>query len=117
MCIRDRFKGAEIVRYTKQDEVFLDLAAGRIDATLVDSVAADVGFLKTPAGKGFGFVGPTYTDVKYFGIGAGVAIRKSDTDLQAKFNEALKAIRANGTYKKIEAKYFDFDVYGDALAK
>jgi len=113
----DMFKGAEIVRYTKQDEVFLDLAAGRIDATLVDSVAADVGFLKTPAGKGFGFVGPTYTDVKYFGIGAGVAIRKSDTDLQAKFNEALKAIRANGTYKKIEAKYFDFDVYGDALAK
>jgi len=113
----DMFKGAEIVRYTKQDEVFLDLAAGRIDATLVDSVAADVGFLKTPAGKGFGFVGPTYTDVKYFGIGAGVAIRKSDTDLQAKFNEALKAIRANGTYKKIEAKYFDFDVYGDALSK
>jgi len=76
----DTFKGTEIVRYTKQDEVFLDLAAGRIDATLVDSVAADVGFLKTPAGKGFGFVGPTYTDVKYFGIGAGVAIRKSDTD-------------------------------------
>jgi arginine/ornithine transport system substrate-binding protein len=113
----DLFKGAEIVRYTKQDEVFLDLAAGRVDATLVDSVAADVGFLKTPAGKGFGFIGPTYTDVKYFGIGAGVAIRKSDTDLQAKFNEALKAIRANGTYKKIEAKYFDFDVYGDALSK
>jgi len=113
----DMFKGAEIVRYTKQDEVFLDLAAGRIDATLVDSVAADAVLLKTPAGKGFGFVGPTYTDVKYFGIGAGVAIRKSDTDLQAKFNEALKAIRANGTYKKIEAKYFDFDVYGDALSK
>jgi arginine/ornithine transport system substrate-binding protein len=113
----DMFKGAEIVRYTKQDEVFLDLAAGRVDATLVDSVAADVGFLKTPAGKGFAFVGPTYTDVKYFGIGAGVAIRKSDTDLQARFNEALKAIRANGTYKKIEAKYFDFDVYGDSLSK
>jgi len=29
----------------------------------------------------------------------------------------LKAIRGNGTYKKIEAKYFDFDVYGDAPAK
>lgn len=113
----DMFKTAEIVRYTKQDEVFLDLAAGRLDATLADSVAADYGFLKTPAGKDFGFVGPSYTEPKYFGIGAGVAVRKSDTDLQAKFNEALKAIRANGTYKKIEAKYFNFDVYGDAPAK
>ena len=113
----DTFKTAEIVRYTKQDEVFLDLAAGRIDATLADSVAADVGFLKTPAGKGFAFVGPNYTDPKYFGIGAGVAIRKSDTDLQAKLNAALKAIRADGTYKKIQAKYFDYDVYGDAPTK
>jgi arginine/ornithine transport system substrate-binding protein len=27
------YKDSEIVRYSKQDEVFLDLAAGRIDAT------------------------------------------------------------------------------------
>ena len=93
------------MRYASQDEVYLDLAAGRIDATMVDGIAGDIGFLKTPAGKGFGFVGPTYTDTKYFGVGAGVAIRKSDTDLQARFNEALKAIRANGTYKKIADKY------------
>jgi arginine/ornithine transport system substrate-binding protein len=113
----DTFKTAEIVRYTKQDEVFLDLAAGRVDATLADSVAADVGFLKTPAGKGFAFVGPTYTDPKYFGVGAGVALRKTDVELQTKFNDAIKAIRTNGTYKKIEAKYFEFDVYGETPAK
>jgi ABC-type amino acid transport system permease subunit len=39
-------------------------------------------------------------------------VRKADTDLQARFNAAIKAIRANGTYKKIQDKYFDFDVYG-----
>ena len=28
------------------------------------------------------------------------------------FNEAINEIRANGTYQKIQDKYFDFDVYG-----
>jgi arginine/ornithine transport system substrate-binding protein len=109
----EMFKGASIVRYTKQDEAFLDLAAGRIDATLVDSVAADTGFLKTPAGKGYAFVGPVYNDPKYFGTGAGIAMRKTDTDLKARFDAAIKAIRANGVYKKIQDKYFAFDVYGN----
>ncbi|HEX5682485.1 MAG TPA: ABC transporter substrate-binding protein [Ideonella sp.] len=106
------FKDSEIVRYAKQDEVFLDLAAGRVDAVLCDSVAADLGFMKTPAGKGFARVGAPIDDPKIFGIGAGIAVRKGDTALQQKLNAAIAAIRANGTYKKIQDKYFAFDVYG-----
>ena len=108
----EHFKSSEIVRYAKQDEVFLDLAAGRIDAVLCDSVSADMGFMKTPAGKGFARVGAPIDDPKIFGIGAGIAVRKGDTGLQQKLNAAIAAIRANGTYKKIQDKYFDFDVYG-----
>jgi ABC-type amino acid transport substrate-binding protein len=44
--------------------------------------------------------------------GAGIAVRKNDAALQQKFNAAIQAIRANGTYKKVESKYFDFDIYG-----
>lgn len=106
------FKQSEIVRYAKQDEVFLDMASGRIDATLVDSVAADVGFLKTPAGKGYSFVGPVYTDPAYFGEGAGIAVRKGDEALRGEINAALAGMLADGSYKKLAAKYFDFDVYG-----
>jgi arginine/ornithine transport system substrate-binding protein len=106
------FKGAEIVRYGKQDEVFLDLVNGRLDATLADVVNADQGFLKTPAGKGFAFRGPNHDDPAFFGNGAGIAVRKGDKALQAALNAALAAIRADGTYKKINDKYFDFDVYG-----
>jgi arginine/ornithine transport system substrate-binding protein len=106
------YKDSEIVRYAKQDEVFLDMAAGRIDATLCDSVAADLGFLKKGSGKGFGFLGTPVDDATYFGIGSGIAVRKADNDLQQKFNAAIVAVRANGVYKKIQDKYFDFDVYG-----
>jgi polar amino acid transport system substrate-binding protein len=39
------------------------------------------------------------------GEGAGIAIRKGETELRAMFNEAIAAIRANGTYKEINDKY------------
>jgi len=115
--IQDRFVTAtftqsEIVRYAKADEVYLDLAAGRVDAVFSDTLAVDGGFLKKPQGKGFAFFGPSYDDPKFFGTGSGIAVRKADTALQAKFNAAIAAIRANGVYKKINDKYFDFDVYG-----
>ncbi len=118
--IHDRFATAtftqsEIVRYTKQDDAFLDLTAGRLDGALVDLMAANAGFLQTPAGKGFAFLGPIYSDPKFFGVGAGIAVRKADIALRDRLNVAIKAIRANGVYQKIQDKYFDFDVYGDAV--
>jgi len=107
-----KFKGATITRYGTQDEIYLDLAAGRIDATLVDSVAGDVGFIKTAAGKGYALTGPVYDDPEYFGTGVGIALRKGETDLRSRLNAAIKAIRANGVYKRLQDQYFNFDVYG-----
>ena len=107
----DTFKDSEIVRYTGQDQVFLDLQSGRLDAILLDQVAANMGFLQRPSGKDYAFVGPVFNDPKYFGVGAGVAMRKGDVQLQGRINQAIKDIRANGTYEKIQKQYFDFDVY------
>lgn len=102
----------EIKRYGTQDEAYLDLTAGRVDLLLADSVALDEGFLKKPEGKDYQFIGPDLTDAKWFGEGAGIAIRKGDKDLVELFNKAIKDIRADGTYKKIQDKYFTFDVFG-----
>ena len=101
-----------IKRYATQDEAYLDAVAGRVDLLLADSVAMDDGFLKTDKGADWEFVGPDYSDPKYFGDGAGIAIRKQDKDLVDMFNKAIKAIRANGTYDRIAKKYFDFDIFG-----
>ncbi len=105
-------KGVVIKRYATQDEAYMDLRAGRVDMLLADSVATNEGFLKKPEGKDYEYVGPNLDEPKYFGNGAGIAIRKRDKDLVAKFNQAIDKIRADGTYKKIQDKYFDFDVYG-----
>lgn len=104
--------GAIVVAYDSTQQSYLDLRSGRIDAVIVDKFEGQGGFLSTPEGRGYGFVGPDLTDVRYFGTGAGVAVRKEDADLRDRFNVALKTIRANGTWKKIADKYFTFDIYG-----
>ncbi len=104
--------GAQIVRYGNQNEVFLDLIAGRLDASLAGSVAIEEGLLNKPDGKAFEFVGQSYTDANYFGMGAGIAVRKNDP-LVERINQAIATIRANGTYDKIRSKYFAYDIFGE----
>ena len=105
-------KGIKVVPYQNQDQVYTDLLSGRLDASLQDAVEADIGFLKTPRGKGFSFAGKDIDDPKTLGNGAGIGLRKDDTDLKAKLDGAIADIIKDGTYQKIEKKYFTFDVYG-----
>ncbi|MDF2620826.1 MAG: extracellular solute-binding protein family 3 [Xanthobacteraceae bacterium] len=102
--------GAEVKLYGKQDEANLDLANGRLDAVLADKVVL-LEWLNTKDGACCKFTGAEYTDPKYFGEGVGVGIRKDDKDLVAMFNKAIDEIRADGTYQKINEKYFPFSVY------
>jgi len=102
----------ELKLYGTQDEVYLDLTAGRVDAIFADSVAMSDGFLKTDAGKGYAFFGRDYADVKYFGPGAGIAVRKGEEDLRDAFSAAIKAIRDSGEYKAINDSYFEVDIFG-----
>ncbi len=111
--ITAEFPGVELKRYASQDEAYLDATAGRVDLLMADSVAMQDGFLNTEQGADWEFVGPAYSDPKYFGEGAGIAIRKEDTDLVEKFNAAIADIRSNGVYKEINDKYFAVDMYGE----
>lgn len=104
------YKGATIVRYQTQDQIYLELKAGRVDYTLVDKYAVD-SFLKSDAGKGMAFVGPDIDDEKYFGVGIGVGLSKADEKtLGAALNAAIDAVNASGEYKKLSSKYFAYDV-------
>ena len=110
--IEKKFPSARIVLYPTQEEAYLDLTAGRCDATMADSLAIEEGFLNTDAGKGYAFFGEPHQDPAIHGEGAGIAVRKADTALADRFSAAIAAIRADGTYKAINDKYFAFDIYG-----
>jgi len=106
------FTAAQIKSYQTQDEANQDLVAGRVDAVQADLLALKV-FLESPDGKACcDLKGEVKQDVEVLGPGAGVGLRKGDDAMKAKFNAAIKQIRADGTYDKISKKYFDFDIYG-----
>jgi len=92
--------------YKTQDEVNLDLAAGRIDAALAAAVAFTDYAEKS--GKPVVLVGPTFSGGA-FGNGVGVGIRKDDADLLKRFNKAINTARKNGKISELAIKWFGFD--------
>lgn len=101
---------SRIVRYASQDQVYLDLKSGRVDYSLVDKVAAET-FMKSATGQGIQSVGPPLRDRKYFGEGVGVGLRKVDEKtLGAQFSAVIDAGQADGSFKRLAAKYFPYDI-------
>ena len=99
--------GSVTVRtYKTQDEVNLDLAAGRCDAALAAAVAFTDYAEKS--GKPVVLVGPTFSGGA-FGNGVGVGIRKDDTDLLKAFNSAIDQARKSGKISELAIKWFGFD--------
>ena len=90
--------------YDTQENAYLDLTSGRLDAILADKYA-NYEWLKSKDGKDYEFKGePVQKDE------VAIAVRKGDP-LRAKLNLALKEIIEDGTYKKINDKYFPFSIY------
>lgn len=105
--------GATLREYQTQDEANNDLVAGRIDAIEADDIAMKE-FLNTEAGKACcDMKGTVVDDQDVLADGAGIGLRKTDTELKDKLNAAIKGIRANGKYAEFNAKYFDFDIFGE----
>ncbi len=102
----------KIKTYGSQDEANLDFISGRVDLVFAESVVL-LSFLDSDQGEGAEFIGPGFSSQKYFGDGIGIAVRQGEDELLEMLNKAIDTIRADGRYQKINAKYFDFDIYGE----
>ena len=90
-----------VVSFGTADQAMADLAGGNLDTILADGaylepvVAASSGSIE--------FVGE---DVM-IGDGVGAGIRKDEADLKTKFDDALTALKQDGTVDKLIAQWFD----------
>ena len=100
--------------YKTQDEVNLDLVAGRCDVALAAAVAFTDYAEKS--GKSVVLVGPTFSGGA-FGNGVGVGMRqggddavgKRDAKLLKDFKKAINTARKQGIISKLAIKHFGFD--------
>ena len=93
---------AIIKTYNDDPTKFQDLRIGRIDAILIDRLAALEYAKKAPDTAA---AGDAFSRQE-----AGVALRKGDPELLAAVNKAIDELRADGTLKKLSEKYFNADV-------
>ena len=108
------YTDSTIKLYPSADQFKLDLVNGRLDA-VTDDIVVLGDWLKTApeAQECCTLVGTVKIVPEIHGLGQGFGVRKEDKDLTALLNKGIADIRANGTYKKINDKYFDFDAYGE----
>lgn len=99
---------AEVRKYDTQENLDLDLQAGRVDTALA-SMTYWQPLMETDKGADFTVIGPGLNGGP-FGLGVGVGIRQDDTDLAEMFNQAIAAAKADGTIKRLAEQWFGFDV-------
>lgn len=105
--LRKYFPESEIKTYQTQDEANNDLAAGRLDYVQADGSALDA-FLKTEQGQACcELKAQVPDDPAILGEGVGGGVRKEDTALKDKLNQALSELAKNGELQKITEKYPD----------
>jgi octopine/nopaline transport system substrate-binding protein len=106
--VYDNFGSIATIReYKTGADRDLDLQNGRIDLGFDDAVYFANAFAS--ANDSLAFTGPEIAG-SIWGEGEGLGIRKADTDLRDKFNEAIKSALADGTIKTLSMKWFKVDV-------
>ncbi len=105
---RDNFPDSSINAYGTQDELNIDLMAGRIDAGVNDT---SVWYALQKKEESVKIISPILTgkDDPSLGEGIGLGIGKGKEELLEKLNAALKSIKDDGTMSQLAIKWFGFD--------
>lgn len=111
--IKATVPSAEVAYYDNNEAMFLDLAAGRVDAIMINPMKAYLKFLSKEGNDKFAVLGPQIAEEKYFGVGVGVGIglRQGQDDLKGRLNTALEAMTKDGTLSEFGLRYFPFTIH------
>jgi ABC-type amino acid transport substrate-binding protein len=100
-------RSAQLKRYNTLAEALNALATDEVDAVFGDKAQLWL-WSQKPEGKCCEMVGQDIKDNQTLGIGVAAGMRREDAKLRDAFNKALGEMVSDGTYRKINEKYFPF---------
>ena len=100
-------RSAQLKRYNTVGEALTALANDEVDAVFGDKAQLWL-WSQKPEGKCCELVGQDIKDNQTLGIGVAAGLRKEDAKLRDALNKAFGEMMGDGTYKKINEKYFPF---------
>jgi ABC-type amino acid transport substrate-binding protein len=100
-------RSAQVKRYGTVTEALDALAKNEVDAVFGDKVQLWL-WSQKPEGKCCELVGQDIKDNVTLGLGVAAGLRKEDAKLRDALNKAFGEMLTDGTYKKINDKYFPF---------
>ncbi|WNN49757.1 arginine ABC transporter substrate-binding protein ArtJ [Siccibacter colletis] len=101
--LQDKHPEVKTVAYDSYQNAIIDLKNGRLDGVFGDTAVVNEWLKTNPQ---LGTATDKVTDPQYFGTGLGIAVRPDNIALLKKLNDALEAIKADGTYQKINDQWF-----------
>jgi ABC-type amino acid transport substrate-binding protein len=100
-------RSAQIKRYNSLADALQALTKDEVDAVFGDKTQLWL-WSQKPEGKCCELVGQDIKDNQTLGIGVSAGLRREDVRLRDALNKAFADMVADGTYKKINEKYFPF---------
>lgn len=100
-------RSAQLKRFGTLQEALQALARDEIDAVFGDKAQLWL-WSQKPEGKCCELVGQDIKDTQTLGVGVAAGLRKEDAKLRDAMNKAFGDMMSDGTYKKINEKYFPF---------
>jgi ABC-type amino acid transport substrate-binding protein len=100
-------RSAQLRRYGTLQEALQALAKEEVDAVFGDKAQLWL-WSQKPEGKCCELVGQDIKDTQTLGVGVAAGLRKEDAKLRDAMNKAFGDMVSDGTYKKINEKYFPF---------
>lgn len=106
--LAERYPDMALVLTQTPEEAFALVRSSTVEAAFADNTAA-LRWLKDE--ECCGTLGGAVRDEKYFGRGAGIALRAEDDALRQEINEALTAMIADGSLDALSRRYFGASIY------
>lgn len=98
------FKNGELVVFETNNEAFMDLEAGRIDAIVADEILSRY-YMKQRGAEKYAVLEEDFGKEEY-----GVGLRKDDAQLLESLEKALDEMRKDGAAAEISKKWFGNDI-------